>query len=226
VTHEILQRGPAEARGGTVIAEDPAAPTTDLASIPTMTSQPLGLQLVAGMLSFCPPPVRPGSAVQPPAAPASLGRGAADAVAHRGQHPPRTVGDAALRAGNSSGLTSNRSPGRHVGRSRPRGSSFHGLDGVVDTRARHDAPSPGQFCTATAPSQGHRGLRHPYATGRHRRQRGENLPPGSTEQPAPALIPRAPAGMCQPRVQSSGRGGPALHVRRACHAGQRAQRRG
>ncbi len=237
MTHEILQRGPAEARGGTVIAEDPAAPTTDLVAAvsgpaahhragachdagigppgggeesanvvgndldvrawetagqqvrdllslglaarsgntsshspcrrtasksPAITSadglrvgregvtraagalvdhgalphrasagaRPAGVDPYydvaapwpaagCGHAVILPAPVRPGSAAQPPAAPANLGRGAADAVAHRGQHPPRAVGDAALRAGNGSGLTSNRSPGRHVSRSLP-----------------------------------------------------------------------------------------------------------
>ena len=79
------------------------------------------------------------------AAPANYGYGPTEAVRDRAQQPQHDGRSAALRAGSSAGIVSNRSPGSHTGRVRsssPRSNPFHGLDGIEDTRARHDAPSP------------------------------------------------------------------------------------
>ena len=75
------------------------------------------------------------AAPQSPAATDSSARSAA--VVHRGQHLPGAGGDAAIGAASGGGLGISRSPGRRPGRasrSGPRGSPFHGLDGVEDAR--------------------------------------------------------------------------------------------
>ena len=62
-----------------------------------------------------------------------------------------------MRAGSSGGIVSDRRPGRRSGRvssCSPHGNPFHGLDGIEDTRTRHDAPFPRPVRTAgsaTAP---------------------------------------------------------------------------
>jgi hypothetical protein len=121
--------------------------------------------------------VRPGRAAQSAAAAASYAPGTSGAAAHRGQHPPCEGGHAAAGAASSKRLVIHCPPGRHpagVSRGSPRSSPFHGLDGVQDTRARHDAPSP-------------RSVRAPPA--RRQRRRRENRPPSSAEPPMPLLIP-------------------------------------
>jgi hypothetical protein len=88
----------------------------------------------------------PSGTAQSPAATDSSARSAT--VVHRGQHLPGAGGDAAIGAACGGGLGISRSPGRRPGRASrrgPRGSPFHGLDGVEDARTWHDAPSPSQF---------------------------------------------------------------------------------
>jgi hypothetical protein len=97
------------------------------------------------------------------------------------QHEGRS---AAVRAGSSASIVSNGSPGSHTGcfgPSRPRSNPFHGLDGIEDTRARHDAPSPGPSVPRAMPQ--HRVTGH--ATQRWQR---EDLPPSGKEQATLTLI--------------------------------------
>ena len=137
--------------------------------------------------------IRPGRAAQPPAGPA---RNAVPAAVHRSQHPAHKGEAAALSACPRGALAGNRPAGRHTGHvlpSSPRGDPVHGPDDVKDTRTRHDAPSPVQFRTHNpGRRRGHPGPPPRTAPARHPRQRRENLPPRNTEQPARALIRRAP----------------------------------
>ena len=138
------------------------------------------------------PLFRPGRAAEPPAASASSMPGAAYRKAQRGQYPPPQGDDAAVSACRARRLAGDRSPGRRAIGGSPRGDPLHGLDGVVETRARHSAPSPGQFCTH---DRCHRDIqaRHPRtaraATGGNA---GRNLPPRSREQPAQSPDTTAP----------------------------------
>jgi hypothetical protein len=62
-----------------------------------------------------------------------------------GQHAPYTGGDVAMRAGSGKRPAVSRPPGRcagRVSRGGPRSRPFYGLDGVEDTRTRHDLPPP------------------------------------------------------------------------------------
>jgi hypothetical protein len=80
------------------------------------------------------------------AAPANYGYRPTGAVPNRAQQPRHDGSSAAVRAGSSAGTVSDGSPGSHTGRvspRSPRSNPFHGLDGIEDTRARHNAPSPG-----------------------------------------------------------------------------------
>src|SRR5580693_4585544 len=86
--------------------------------------------------------VHPGGIAQAPPATASSARSAT--VVHYGQHVPYTREDPVIRVGSSQRLAINRPPGRRVGRSGPRSSPFHSLDGIEDTRTRHDIPPPAQ----------------------------------------------------------------------------------
>jgi hypothetical protein len=91
------------------------------------------------------------------AGPANSGYSPTETVRNRAQQPQHDGRSAAVRAGSSAGIVSNGSPGSHTGRVRPsspRSNPFHGLDGIEDTRTRHDAPSPGPSAPrghATAP---------------------------------------------------------------------------
>ena len=137
--------------------------------------------------------IRPGRAGQPPAA---LTPGAACPKAHRSQNPPPQCGDAALRAGTRGGLAGNRWPGRHIRHAisgSPRGDPLHGLDDVVETRARHVAPSPGQALTRDRCHRGHPGPPPRLPRARLRRQRRRNLPPRSTEQLARGIDTTVPS---------------------------------
>ena len=88
---------------------------------------------------------------------ANYGYSPTEAVPNHSPHPQHDGRSAAVRAGGSAGIVSNGSPGSHTRRVRPsspRSNPFHGLDGIEDTRARHDAPSPRPVRTAghaTAP---------------------------------------------------------------------------
>jgi hypothetical protein len=130
--------------------------------------------------------VRPRRAAQRPAQ-ANPARSATDAVPRRGQHPPPKRPDAAIRVHSSGGPVTSRPPGGHAGPA-SRGSPLHGPDGIQDTQARHDAPSP-------RPAR-HRDRARLVIAARasHRppvccqRRRGEELPPGGTERAARAPI--------------------------------------
>jgi hypothetical protein len=87
-------------------------------------------------------------------APANYGSSPTEAVWNRAQQPQHDGSGAAVRAGSSAGIVSNGSPGSHTGRVRPsspRGNLLHGLDGIEDTRARHNAPSPGPSAPRAMP---------------------------------------------------------------------------
>ena len=91
------------------------------------------------------------------AAEANFAYSPAEAARNRAQHPQHDGRGAAVRTGSSAGFISNCSPGRHTGRvssSSPRSNPFHGLEGIEDTRARHDAPSPRPVRTAGHALQG------------------------------------------------------------------------
>jgi hypothetical protein len=113
--------------------------------------------------------IRLGRTAQPPAAVSRSAPGTACRKMQRSQHPPPQGDHAALAAGNRS---SGRPASHAIGGSSRRG-ALHGLDGVEDTRACHDPPSPGQFCTR---ERCHRGI-HTRCTVRRRpapgRQRKE-----------------------------------------------------
>jgi hypothetical protein len=90
-------------------------------------------------------------APQSRAVPANCGCSPIEAVRNRAPQPQHDGRSAAVRAGSSAGIVSNGSPGSHTRRGRPsspRSNPFHGLDGIEDTRARHDAPSPRPVRTA------------------------------------------------------------------------------
>lgn len=132
-----------------------------------------------------------GCTAQPPATTTPV-RSAT--VVQHGQHVPYQGGDAAIRAGSGVGLALNRSFGRRAWRASPngpRGSPFHGLDGVEDTRTRHDAPSPGQSAPRPRRWLGTDACARVRATGPQQRRRRENLPLSSPEPPTLALIQAA-----------------------------------
>ena len=101
---------------------------------------------------------------------ANYGYSPTEAVPNHSPHPQHDGRSAAVRAGSSAGIVSNGSPGSHTRRVRPsspRSNPFHGLDGIEDTRARHDAPSPGPSAPRAMPQ--HRATGH--ATQRWQRGR-------------------------------------------------------
>src|SRR5215469_15422422 len=144
--------------------------------------------LLAGARRLGPALVRPRRAPQPPAAPAAAARGAVGAMPHRGGEPlpegrPSATGAHSLRHVMAVG-----SAGRHRRAARlgsPRGGAFHGLHNVEETRARHDAPSPGRLSAV-------RGGAPPCRT----EQEGVMLIPdqGAEWLLIPDLVPGGPAG--------------------------------
>src|SRR5262245_3011597 len=110
--------------------------------------------------------IRPQGAAGPPLS--GLTRGATGAAGHRGEYPAQEGGGAAVSAGGLRRVVIIRPlarRGRRTGRGGPGSSAFHGLHGVEDSRARHDAPSTGQFCRRSVPPPRHLGQRQPCATG-------------------------------------------------------------
>jgi hypothetical protein len=100
--------------------------------------------------------IRPYGAAKPPVA------------GHRGENPAQEGGGVAVSADGLRRVVIIRPPARHrrrAGRGGPRSSAFHGLHGVGESRARHDAPPTGQFCTRSVPPPRHLGRRQQCATG-------------------------------------------------------------
>src|SRR4029077_8389190 len=96
-----------------------------------------------------------------------LARSAA-AAADRGEYPPHERAAVAVGRDGLRCLVIIRLPAGNTGRTGgggPRGSAFHGFHHIKGSRARHDAPSTGQFCSRSAPPPGCPGRRQRYAAG-------------------------------------------------------------
>jgi hypothetical protein len=152
-----------------------------------------------------------------PAALANYACSPTEAVRNRLQHPQHDGRSAAVRAGSSAGIVSNRSPGSHTGRvspGRPRSNPFHGLDGTASSR-RGTGPSDSRRETD-------RGLRPGLhmAAGRPRPREGRGRVP-RPDQPERRESHWAAGGVPGPRLWASERrivrkGSPA-RIRGAVH---------